>query len=396
MIKDFSDPSENKERWIAVIYTDKQEITAELNKYILTLILPVIFLTVLSIALAVWIAKSRYRIEKLTYNLTERTKAAEAASLAKASFLSNMSHEIRTPMNAILGLIFILERRDLSSDDKSLLHKIRVAGQSLLRIINDVLDVSKIEAGKLDLEVSTFNLNDVLDNLATIMTFNAAEKNIDLIIHPPFGISVNGLIGDSLRLQQVLINLVSNAIKFTAKGHVDVNISTIEHTENSVYLRFSVTDTGIGIPANVQEHIFNPFTQADNSTTRHYGGTGLGLTISRQLIELMGGEITLVSEMGKGSEFSFCLRFDYVEADDAAVQNNQRVDILIADDNEISRDALHSITKSLGWTATIVDSGEDALNYVIRHKQAKFKEEIIILDWQMPGMDGLLTAKKNS
>ncbi|MGB4499525.1 MAG: response regulator [Methylococcaceae bacterium] len=392
-LADFNSPVENKERWICIIYTDREEIQKELDEFMGELILPVLFMTMLSLWISIWIAKSRYQIEKLTHSLIERTQSAEAASLAKANFLSNMSHEIRTPMNAILGLTFILEKSNLSQDDKALLGKIHTAGKSLLGIINNVLDISKIEAGKFDLEISVFNLHDILDNLATIMTFNASEKNIDLIIHPPIGVHVNRLKGDSLRLQQVLVNLIGNAIKFTHQGHIDVTITVLECNENSVYLHFSVSDTGDGIPKDVQETIFTSFSQADNSITRRYGGTGLGLTISRQLVELMGGEITLTSEEAKGSDFSFNLRFDYIDANDTIYPDNKSIDILIADDNEIVRNALLSITKILGWSAVAVDSGEAALHYVSTHKNHDIKQEVILLDWQMPNMDGLITAK---
>jgi signal transduction histidine kinase/DNA-binding response OmpR family regulator/HPt (histidine-containing phosphotransfer) domain-containing protein len=392
-VADFNLPAENQERWIGVIYTDKQEIQKELDEFTNELIFPIGLMTLLSLWISAWTAKSRYRIEKLTYSLVDRTQSAEEASLAKANFLSNMSHEIRTPMNAILGLIFILKKHNLSEDDKSLLNKMHAAGKSLLGIINNVLDISKIESGKFELDISVFSLHDILDNLATIMTFNAREKNIDLIIHPPVGVYINRLKGDSLRLQQVLINLVSNAIKFTHQGHIDVNVIVLECNEHDVYLRFSVSDTGDGIPKNAQENIFNSFSQADNSITRRYGGTGLGLTISRQLVELMGGKISLTSEVGKGSDFSFDLRFDYVDADDTTYPDSKRLDILIADDNEIARNALLSITKILGWSAVAVDSGEAALNYVDSHKDNDIKQEVIVLDWQMPKMDGLLTAK---
>ena len=390
---DFNLPVENQERWICVIYTDREEIQAELDKFVNELILPIFFMTILSIWISIWSAKSRYQIEKLTYSLLERSELAEAASLAKANFLSNMSHEIRTPMNAILGLTFVLKKSNLSNDDKGLLNKIHTAGQSLLGIINNVLDISKIEAGKLELDISEFNLHDVLDNLATIMMFNAHEKNIDLIIHPPVCSCINNLKGDSLRLEQVLINLVANAIKFTHQGHVDVNISVLELNEKNVYLHFSVSDTGHGISKDAQETIFASFSQADNSITRRYGGSGLGLTISRQLVELMGGEITLVSEIGKGSNFSFNLHFDYVDVKEATYRNNESIDILVVDDNEVARNALLSITKILNWSAVAVDSGGAALDYVKTHKDNNLKQSVIVLDWQMPSMDGLQTAK---
>ncbi|MGB4499524.1 MAG: MASE3 domain-containing protein [Methylococcaceae bacterium] len=332
-------------------------------------------------------------VAKRTSELEKAKIVAEFANNSKSVFLSNMSHELRTPMNAILGLVFILKKSNLSEEDKLLLNKIHVAGQSLLGIINNVLDMSKIEAGKFELEISVFNLHDILDNLATIMTFSASERNIDLIIHPPIAVPVNRLKGDSLRLQQVLVNLIGNAIKFTHHGYVHVSISVLECNENNVYLHFSVSDTGTGIAKNVQETIFTSFSQADNSITRRYGGTGLGLAISRQLVSLMGGEISLTSDIGKGSDFSFNLHFDYVDSDDTTYPDSKALDILIVDDNEIARNALLSITQILGWSAIAVDSGKAALDYVSTYKNNDIKQEVIVLDWQMPQMDGLLTAK---
>ncbi|MEI6709081.1 MAG: response regulator [Methylococcales bacterium] len=326
--------------------------------------------------------------------LREAKRTAELLAVSKANFLANMSHEIRTPMNAILGLSFVLEKSQLSEDDKSLIHKIQGAGKSLLGIINQVLDISKIEAGKLELEVATFNLHDILDNLATIMTFSADGKNLDLIIHPPTCYCVHRLKGDAPRLQQVLVNLVSNAIKFTHQGQVTVIITEQDINEQRVYLNFAVSDTGEGISKELQDTIFMPFSQADNSIARRYGGTGLGLSISRQLVNLMGADIVLSSEIGKGSCFSFGLIFDIaLEVDINAVVENQGVEVIIADDNEAAREALLSMTKIIGLPALAIDSGQAVLNYVLNHQADVNRQEIIILDWKMPDMDGLQTAK---
>ena len=334
----------------------------------------------------------RKNIEKI---LHEAKRTAEVLGKSKANFLANMSHEIRTPMNAILGLTFILEKSQLSEDDKSLVHKIQSAGQSLLSIVNDVLDISKIEAGKVELEIAVFDLHDILDNLATIMMFNANGKNLDLIIHPPISRCVHQLKGDAPRLQQVLVNLVSNAIKFTHQGQVVVTTTEQYVNEQQIYLNFSVSDTGEGIPEDVQDTIFTAFSQADNSIARRYGGTGLGLSISRQLVSLMGADIVLSSEIGKGSCFSFGLYFDIADdVDDVALAvDNRNIEVIIADDNEIARNALLSTTKVIGFPALVVDSGQAVLNYILNRQEDVNRQEIIILDWQMPEMDGLQTAE---
>lgn len=331
---------------------------------------------------------------KLRALMAETEHNALAHAQIKADFLANMSHEIRTPLNAILGLAFVLEKSQLSEDDKSLVHKIQGAGKSLLGIINHVLDISKIEAGKFELEIATFNLHDILDNLATIMTFNADEKNIELIIHPPTCYYVHHIKGDAPRLQQVLVNLVSNAIKFTHQGQVIVSITEQNINKQQVYLNFSVSDTGEGISKAAQNTIFIPFSQADNSITRRYGGTGLGLSISRQLVKLMGGDITLSSELGKGSCFSFGLTFD-IDVDSVVDIDikNPNIEVIIADDNEVARHALLSISKILGLPAVAVNSGQAVLDYVLKRNEDVTKQEIIILDWKMPDIDGLQTAK---
>ena len=224
--------------------------------------------------------------------------------MAKGQFLANMSHEIRTPMNAILGLAYLLRNRPIGPAEHDMVQKIRNAGRSLLGIINDILDFSKIEAGRLEIEHAPFRLGDVLDNVATIMGSAVGEKAIELIVGPvPAGAMF--LKGDALRLEQVLINLASNAIKFTEAGEVALTVSVVDTRPGQVDLRFAIRDTGIGIPVEKQEEIFSAFSQADHSTTRRFGGTGLGLTITKRIVTLMGGSIGVVSAPGKGSEFSF-------------------------------------------------------------------------------------------
>ena len=323
--------------------------------------------------------------------LVARTEEAEAASRAKADFLANMSHEIRTPMNAVLGLAYLLERGALADDARDLVRKIRSAGHSLQSIINDILDFSKIEAGRLELECAPFQLGDVLDNLANIMGASSGNKDVELIVGSPPAI-VGGLIGDALRLQQVLINLTSNAIKFTTHGEVAVTVGLIEQTDKIATFRFSVSDTGIGIPPEKQAQIFSPFTQADTSTTRRFGGTGLGLTISRHLVTKMGGEIGVISEPGRGSQFWFTIPFEWNMARPAALPDLVDIDVLVADDNAIARENLVSTALSIGWRATSVDSGKAALQQVSERSERNQPFDVLLIDWKMPDMDGLATA----
>jgi signal transduction histidine kinase/CheY-like chemotaxis protein len=329
---------------------------------------------------------------ELNAELALRAEESETANRSKSAFVANMSHEIRTPMNAILGLAYLLEKAVLPGDANEMVRKIRMAGQTLLSIINDILDFSKIESGKLEFETAPFRLGDVLDNLSTIMAANAGEKDLELIIAlPPRKTSL--LRGDALRLEQVLINLTGNAIKFTERGHVAVSITVVAETEQAVTLRFAVSDTGMGIPADKQREIFAPFSQADGSTSRRFGGSGLGLTISRRLVAGMGGELQLTSVPSSGSEFWFVLSFERGVDSWLAAPEMTKLPVLIADDNPIAREALHGIVDSLGWQATTVSSGEEA----VRHVQAKLglhsKPEILLLDYKMPGMDGLTAAR---
>ena len=330
---------------------------------------------------------------QLNTELARRADEADAANRSKSAFVANMSHEIRTPMNAILGLAYLLEKAALPGDANEMVRKIRMAGRTLLSIINDVLDFSKIESGKLVIENAPFRLGDVLDNLSTIMSANAGEKELELIIAlPPRKTSL--LHGDALRLEQVLINLTGNAIKFTEHGHVSVSIIVVAERDNEVSLRFGVSDTGIGIPLEKQQEIFAPFTQADSSTGRRFGGSGLGLTISRRLVTAMGGELQASSVPGSGSEFWFVLNFKREQDAWLAAPEMARLPILIADDNPIAREALRGIADGLGWQATTVNSGEAAIQHVQAMQERGVKKmEVLLLDYKMPGLDGLATAK---
>ncbi|MBP9147295.1 MAG: PAS domain-containing protein [Rhodoferax sp.] len=332
------------------------------------------------------------------HKLAEQTlhaarKTAEAATAAKSAFIANMSHEIRTPLNAILGLAYLLEQLSLPGEANDLAYKIRVAGRSLLSIINDILDFSKIESGKLQIENRPFRLGDVLDNLSTIMSSSAGEKDLELIIAPPPG-KTSQLHGDAMRLEQVLINLAGNAIKFTERGHVELAVSVVAKQEQHITLRFSVRDSGIGIALDKQKEIFELFSQVDGSISRRFGGTGLGLAISRRLVACMGGELQVTSVPGSGSEFWFELRFEHGQDSWLAAPEMAGLNVLVADDNPIAREALCGTVQGLGWQATGVGSGEAAIRHVQARAQRPQQTEVLLLDYKMPGLDGLATAKR--
>ncbi len=323
--------------------------------------------------------------------LLQARDAAEAASRSKADFLANMSHEIRSPLNAILGMAYLLEQAQLNFDAHSMVRKIRTSGRMLLGIISDILDVSKIEAGHMEIERAPFRLGDVIDNIAATMGIAVGDKNIQLIIQPvPAGIS--SLIGDALRLEQVLNNLTSNAIKFTHRGRVELCVSIVSRDMEKIALRFGVQDTGIGIAPELQSEVFSAFAQADTSTTRRFGGTGLGLTICRKLVSLMGGEIGVFSTPDVGSEFWFTVPFQQVAHADFSSPVMVRVEALIADDSDIALRAIGNIATSLGWHVHTVTSGAAVLAQ-LREKQRGSLPTVVILDWKMPGMDGLQTAR---
>ena len=317
-----------------------------------------------------------------TTELSLAMDIAKQANTAKTNFLANMTHEIRTPMNAIIGLAYLLQKESLSPDVRDMVKKIDGAGRSLLGIINECLDFSKIEANLLEIETVTFCLPELLNNVANIMTTLVAKKPINAQILP-LPKDLDYLIGDPVRLEQVLLNLISNAVKFTEKGEIIVEVRVIDSisTGDHIYLHFSVRDTGIGIALDKQESIFHPFIQADNSTNRLYGGTGLGLSICRNLVQLMGGTLQLKSEIGVGSEFSFELILAVMSKSNdnsPSISFNQNA-LIVGNDAPTSRIS-QSILQDLGWSSTAVDSVENALLAMTKEKD---HFDFLLLDWQL-------------
>ncbi|WP_051013939.1 response regulator [Pararhodospirillum photometricum] len=316
---------------------------------------------------------------------------AERLARIRSEFLANMSHEIRTPMNVILGFANLLDRASLGPEERDLVRKLRQAGHSLLGIINDILDFSRIEAGRLTIDVVSFSLAEVLGRIATIMAAAVGSKPIELILEPPPP-DADILEGDPLRLEQVLVNLVSNALKFTAEGSVSVGTRPVESSLGMIRLRFSVRDTGIGIPFAKQAEIFSAFAQADGSTTRHYGGSGLGLSISKRLVELMGGTIGVVSAPHAGSEFWIEVPFGRVAAPPAPLPAPVQ-HLLIVEDHPQARAALVASAESLGWSADSVARGQEALARANAAVLAGTPFEVILLDAVIPNEDALATCR---
>ncbi len=321
---------------------------------------------------------------------------AEAATRAKSEFLANMSHEIRTPMNAVIGLSQLALKTKLDARQHDYLTKIKAAGTGLLGIINDILDLSKIEAGKLTLETIPFSLNSVLDNVFNVSTLRAAEEKLEL----KFEIAPEvpqSLVGDPLRLGQVLLNLVNNAVKFTERGGVTVSVAVAEWAESAVVVRFAVRDTGIGMTEPQLKRLFQSFSQADSSTTRRFGGTGLGLVISKQITELMGGSIGVESEPGVGSTFIFTALLGIVSAGfDKPVGRRrqfQNLRVLVVDDDATAREILSSTLLSWSMQVRTAVSGSEALVILEEAERQGTGFDLVLIDWQMPEPNGIETAQ---
>ncbi len=338
--------------------------------------------------------EQRIRMEK---QLIEEKLKAEEATRYKSDFLANMSHEIRTPMNAITGLLSLVLKTDLTNRQFGYLRKINFASKNLLGILNDILDFSKIEAGKLDIEKARFSFNDVLQNLSMFLIEKNEEKELELIYNISPDVPFE-LIGDSLRLGQVLLNLTSNAMKFTSRGEIILSVEVVSKNGEDVVLAFKVQDTGIGMDKDVLTSIFQPFVQADHSHTRRFGGTGLGLAITRQLVDLMGGELAVKSDLGKGTEFSFTLPFQAIGTDTPFIADhiNEMAGkkVLVADSNKISREVAEQLFDSLKMVPRVVDSGKVAVRLFKQEQETSAPFNMVMLDWNLQDISCIDTAEQ--
>ncbi len=307
---------------------------------------------------------ARLAMLNMMEDLDEARNEAEDATKAKSDFLANMSHEIRTPMNAIMGMAHLALKTDLTAKQSDYLKKVDISAKSLLGIINDILDFSKIEAGKLDMESVDFQLEDTLDNISTLVGIKTQEKGLELLFKTDRSVPT-ALVGDPLRLGQILINLSNNAVKFTDAGEIVVSTELVKKDKAQVTLKFSVHDTGIGMTDEQAAKLFQPFAQADSSTTRKYGGTGLGLTISKRLAEMMGGEIWVESNAGQGSTFSFTANFglgkEKAKKRFKPSQDLRGMKVLVVDDNATSRGIFQEMLESFSFEVTLAASGQEGL-----------------------------------